>query len=376
MNSLDFGRQLRLFRLQTNDPTTKRPLTQQKLGELLGIEIGRRSAYTGAAVSDWERGESRIDADDRLLLVRLVKILNQYRGIKTPGGANLLLESGNFRALNMQEREMIFPDETDEDDPPAPVQNSLNTQFLFENLNFISPVEYAAILEKAKQGPSPYLPRMIVALTKRFTDGISTVRVLRGILWIWIWLITYYLISPSLNWYLLDSTNTFLYMVLYATGACIIPLFIAVMTNTKNNAFWMEHEMHNSIMLRLYVYQGAYVGFHVGYFLIIPISLLQVQLGLGTSAVLEVVKVFIPLWIGYASSHLIPFNLWLAYHRLNIKDGGIFFVFTLVPFFWAWFFLEFHDTFFSPFVGIIVFLTSLTIAVMAQMMKIGKKKPS
>jgi hypothetical protein len=36
-------------------------------------------------------------------LISLVKILKQHGGIRIPGEANLLLEAGNFRALNQYE---------------------------------------------------------------------------------------------------------------------------------------------------------------------------------------------------------------------------------------------------------------------------------
>ncbi len=77
--------------------------------------------YTGAAVSDWEHGKSKIDASHRLVLTSLIKILKRHGGIKTLADANLLLESGNYRPLNDSEKKEIFPEgvyQVSSSDPP------------------------------------------------------------------------------------------------------------------------------------------------------------------------------------------------------------------------------------------------------------------
>ena len=48
-----FGDLLRKHRRRTQDPLKGGPLTQVRLGELLGHYLGG-AGYTGAAVSDWE----------------------------------------------------------------------------------------------------------------------------------------------------------------------------------------------------------------------------------------------------------------------------------------------------------------------------------
>ncbi len=363
---MEFGKRLRFFRLQSIDPKTQKPLTQQKLGELLGLEM-EDYGFSGAAVSDWERGKSRIDASYRMVLLSLVKILNQYGGIKTYADAITLLESGNYRALNPQEAEKIFPRENIEGSNPPP--NSSNAHFLLGSLNFISPAEYQAVLEESKKGPPPSWPRMAVSVVNKIASKISASHALKAIVWIWIWLLSHFLLAPSLQWQALNTEENVYCMVLYTAGALALPPLIAALTNTKDNAFWMEKKMHSSTALRLYVHQGAYVGFHVGYFIAFGVTSIQVLAGLSAIPWIEMIKTIIPIIMGYTSAQLVPYNLWLAHRRLDIRDGGIFFIFALLGPLWALFFLEFHEIFSNPLMRALAILLAVTILVIAQTIK-------
>ncbi len=103
----DFGQYLRLFRRQSRDPERGGLLTQERLGELIGLILGD-SGYSGAAVSDWERGKSKIHQDDRAVLTAIIQVLHQCGGIQTVEESSNMLRSGNYRALNESEREQIF----------------------------------------------------------------------------------------------------------------------------------------------------------------------------------------------------------------------------------------------------------------------------
>src|SRR5690242_10267000 len=95
----EFGKQLRKFRHRCNDPSSPHgSLTQEKFGELLGEKLG--IGYTGSAISDWERGKTKIHAEDRLVLIAIVQVLHEQGGIKGIEEANQLLASGNFRDLD------------------------------------------------------------------------------------------------------------------------------------------------------------------------------------------------------------------------------------------------------------------------------------
>ena len=111
---------------------------------------------SGATVSDWERNKSSINVNDRLVLINVVKILKECGGIKTLTDANLLLETGNYRALNEAERNDVFPSETHEDSSPrSSNQETSSINFLTGNILFNSQKEFQQILDEAKEGPPP-----------------------------------------------------------------------------------------------------------------------------------------------------------------------------------------------------------------------------
>src|SRR5215207_3267886 len=88
----NFGKQLREFRHQCDD--NKSPhgrLTQEKFGELVGQELG--ISYSGAAVSDWERGVSKIHADQRLVLISILRVLVQWGGNQHSHGSQSIIGS-------------------------------------------------------------------------------------------------------------------------------------------------------------------------------------------------------------------------------------------------------------------------------------------
>jgi hypothetical protein len=110
-----FGQLLRHYRRQSTDPVRGGLLTQSRLGELLGEELGHMG-YSGAAISDWERDKSKIHADDRHLLVALARVLVHCGAVQTAVEVNHWLETGNYRALDAVESADLFA--LDSSSPP------------------------------------------------------------------------------------------------------------------------------------------------------------------------------------------------------------------------------------------------------------------
>lgn len=118
-----FGQTLRLYRKRCSDPLRGAALTQERLGELLGEILGD-AGYSGAAVSEWERDKSKIDEDNRPVLVGLVSILKRHGGLTSPDEANALLHAGNYRALNSSELAQLFPGSPQKSDAAWPAQQA------------------------------------------------------------------------------------------------------------------------------------------------------------------------------------------------------------------------------------------------------------
>lgn len=136
-----FGQLLRQYRRQCADPLRGGMLTQARLGELLGDELGH-AGYSGAAVSDWERDKSKIHADDRPVLVALTAVLHHCGGLETVDAANSFLTAGNYRALDDSELADLFPTTV-----TSPVAPSVNHSVSWPQ----RPAKLQILLEKVEQ---------------------------------------------------------------------------------------------------------------------------------------------------------------------------------------------------------------------------------
>jgi hypothetical protein len=363
----DFGKLLRSFRKRCIDPDNPdHKLTQEKLGEIIGREINTHG-YSGAAVSDWERGKSKIHADERLVLAALIKILHQQGGIETLLDANQLLEAGNYRTLDDDEKQKIFGEISDEinTEPPTSKQNT-STRSLFllllENLFSISEDEYQKLITKVEDGPRPVWPRLLAAFMRKASENWSLS--LADINWIWVWLLAWWLVVPSLRWPFENRQYSVIAMQMYIAGTLIIPLLIGLLVNTKDNEYWKQQSSANSKLVRLYTYQGAAIGFNVGYFFVFPLVLIRYYLQLRSSIWLEIAAVTLGLILGNMAARVVPHNLWRAYERLTLADGWIFFIVAFIGPIWGLFFLEYYSILLSPVSGIFTILLALTAVVL------------
>lgn len=105
---ITFGKLLRQFRKQSRDPETQKPLTQERLTDLLAEETGLQGV-TYATISNWERDRYQIQKDDRQTLVGLIDVLHRSGGLLSLHTANMWLMTGNYRPLNRTEIEQVNP---------------------------------------------------------------------------------------------------------------------------------------------------------------------------------------------------------------------------------------------------------------------------
>ncbi len=361
-----FGSRLRVFRLQSKSAQTGKPLSQQELGELLQAEFGVR--FSGAAVSDWERGKSKIHADDRLLLTSLIKLLREHGGIESLDEANELLEAGNYRALKLDEIQRVFPAVSAElqDSPPLTSSTGENA---FASLG----EKWADLLDKAREGPPPAWPRVVAALMRGFSDRLSAFGALRILIFLWLWLLTRALIMPSLRWPFAGQETMLLAVGLYCAGTMTLPALIGLLADTKKNKFWQKAQLSNSPALRLYTHQGAFIGFHLGYFAAFLAALIQNFLRLPSTAWWEWMLMLAPLIMGYTGARVVPYNLWRAFGRLSLRDGGVFFIFILLGPLWGFFLLQSFSLLTSPF-GLLIALFALTLLAGGMAWRAWKKR--
>lgn len=152
------------------------------------------------------------------------------------------------------------------------------------------------------------------------------------------------LIMPSLRWPFAEREILLRAVAVYGGGTLILPALIGLLAETRNNPFWRETQLSRSPILRLYTYQGAFIGFHLGYFAAFLVVLIQNFLRLPSTAWVEWLLALTPLIMGHIGARVVPYNLRRAFGRLDLRDGALFFVFVLLGPAWGFFLAEF-----SPF---------------------------
>jgi hypothetical protein len=371
----DFGTLLRTIRNHCTDPDSpERRLSQERLGELLGRELGMRGGFSGAAVSDWERGKSKIHADNRTVLISLLIVLCKGGGIKTTAEANELLEAGNYRSLNSAEFEKVFPEIREPaDSRPQQAGFKKFATFPVEKPLFVSGEELRTSLLKAREGPEPAWPRLVVAILRLFLDRWTVLHSLKALLWFWVWLFAWGSMAPSLHWPFSSHAEAVSAMRLYVGGTLAIPPIMGLLTDTKNNAFWRQHNLATAAVTRLYTHQGAFIGFHLGYFTAFVTSLLRYYLHYHATIWFDLTAMLFPLVVGYMGARLVPYNLWQAYGRLNLADGEVFFFFVIFGPLWGFLFLEIYPYLINPLFGTIIILLTVTTLVILMAWQYSRK---
>ncbi|MGD8456997.1 MAG: hypothetical protein PVF83_11470 [Anaerolineales bacterium] len=361
-----FGDLLRYFRRQCKDPVRGGMLTQERLGELIGLELGD-AGYTGGAIGEWERDKSKISQDNYSVLVALVKVLVKCGGIRTPADADELLVTGNYRPLNETERIAIFG-MADSSKQLTPESGTLQRVILspFKELQFRLQDEWqyiAGLLEK----PTPHLSTVFWDWLGHLGERVSIERGLRSVIWVSVCLLTWALVFPIMRWPFAGEPQTELAVYAYIAGSLVLPLIIGGLSRTIDSDYWKQQGLAQLPELRLYTHQGAFIGFHLGFTAIFFARLFLHYLALIRFPhwVEGVAAIFI-LWVSYSVARQVPFNLWRAYRRLRLRDGAVFFIFVFFgPVFGAFFF-KFHDIFLSLKLGLPLIITAVLTLLILQ----------
>ena len=361
-----FGELLRYYRERCADPDRlKGKLTQARLGEFLGAVLGLQSGYTAAAVSEWERGKSRIAADNRLVLTALIEVLKRRGGLRSLNEADTFLLAGKYSPLDDDERRRIFPEGLP-DKPEAPSRGDLEDQwrlivmFLGE-LIFRPSEELRAVVTSASEGPLPAWPRILLALLGWPMKNWSGAGVLGALAWVVVWLLTWAVTFPVLRWPFADRQQALIAVAWYVAGAFILPLFVGTLTRTKDDEFWNRLKLDHRL-LRLFTHIGAMLGFHLAYMSIFALALFGHYLGLSrTPRWLDGVGAIWPVLLAYASARQLPFNYWRAFGKLEFteSDLAMLLAYGLFGPVWGALFFATYDWLLSPVAGGILILSAV-----------------
>lgn len=368
-----FGELIRYYRRQSRDPQRGGRLTQERLGALVGEHLGTQG-YTGAAVSEWELGKSKIHKDDRRLLLSLLKAFLAGQGLHSETEANTFLLAGNYRPLNEEEHRQLFPLASREP-PPPPERNRLEVVMSFLGAIVFYPSDQlqSALAEVSVEGPPPRWPRFLWAILSLPFQNWSSGDTLQAVFWLVAWLLTWGFALQMITWPFASVDEARAALVLYSGASLVAPLLVGALTRTRQDPFWQDHPEAPAWMLRLYTHQGAGIGFHLGMMAVFAAALAAYYTGLyprmhGLAGVAAVV----PVALGYAAARQVPFNLWRAFGRLRPGDGGIFFVFVFFGPLWSVFFYSYYSLLLSPLTGALLILGA--IAGLAALMSLQKRK--
>jgi hypothetical protein len=382
----EFGNLLSYYRGKSVDPNRGKPLTQERLAELL--ERVARVQYAGATISNWERGASRINANDRDILVGLIRVFYDCHALRSADEANLLLATGNYRHLNEAEMQQVFGNGRSSRHvwagtaaAPAARNGSgvTSDQVLLESLKELlaHPIErlYFALRPEPAPAPQPTWSNVVeTVLTKLFRYW-TPASLLWAVAWITVWLSTWALTFPLLRWSGDNQYQLHRAAISYASGALFLPLLISLLVyQARNRNLWPE-QSRGRVPLPFFTCLGAMAGFHMAYTLLFTGRLLAYHLDFAPATVrLELLAAALPVLLAFTAAQQLPFHFRRAFGTLEVTTGdqAIFTVlFLFAPFLAAALALAYHWLFLPH---IMVPLVLATISLMALLAR-SKRRP-
>lgn len=331
-----FGDLLRQFRRQSLDRRSGRPLTQQRLAELLEQTTG--ISYTSGAISEWERNRSQINKDDRRVLLGLVIVLHECGGIGDRSAADRLLAAGNYRRLDALEAEQVNSNWLEPgDDPPDPGEPNpfrIVVQVLIEWLE--NPWEQLRSMVAASNGGAPPdSTDLAVLLLRRFFAGWTPWRVIYWSATFLATLAIWHFMPPLLDW---SRDPTIITGGGYIAVGLLGPALVAALEWQTDRDHQLWHGARRTRHGWRYVFSlmGALTGYHAtaAVLLLFSVVLFDVRgvalgtAGWGVRLLLAVLLVF----MARVGARQIPRNMQLAYGDLQFTDGDL----ALLVAFTAW----------------------------------------
>lgn len=164
-----FGKMLRFYRGQTADRKTGKPLSQEKLADRISMKTGL--AITRNTVGNWEHGKVYLHPQkDRFILIAIIVVLLTYKGIETLAEADQLLEAGDYRALDDNEKAAINPAWLPATPEPRAELTSYKTHGAHPgetppidlNIRAKEPLPVVLLTPKSGPGSAPPVPSLVV----------------------------------------------------------------------------------------------------------------------------------------------------------------------------------------------------------------------
>lgn len=354
-----FGNELKKFHHRAIDPNTNKSITLERLAILLSEKSGIH--YSLVTVNNWERGKSKIRADDRKTLVGLIQILHKFGGIESFEEAETLLEKGEYRGLTPEEIRDVFGEVISaQSSSSSAFRGDLQPEFPNEILDISKLIREIRSLF-AIRADSPAKTTLILDGLGKLTGRLRWEHALWAIFWFVVVWLTYLPAFPMLQWPFPNAEEASLRVLLFVGSSIIIPLLVGAGTRTKNNLYWKPKIPRNSLSLRLFTYQGAFIGFDIGYIVVFIVKLLAYYAGREQQSTLwlDLLASSAIVYLAHLAAVQVPYNLWRAYRELDVKAWAVFFVFVPFGTLFGAFFLNAYPVLLSPILGLPIILVSV-----------------
>jgi transcriptional regulator with XRE-family HTH domain len=370
-----FGNLLSYYRGKSVDPQRGKPLTQERLAELLEQVSGMQ--YTAATISNWERGASQISANDRDILVGVVQVFYECRSLYSLDEANRLLAAGHYRHLNETEMGQVFGGS----EPEGPARNGREPATMGEDAAAVTPAQVltaslkqllahpAASLHaalQANQNPTVYptWSNVVETVLTRVFRGWTAATVLWSVAWITLWLATWAATFPLLRWSGENQHQLRLAAMSYTLGALLLPLFIGLLLyQQRDRAFWQEQAV-GRFALPFFTCLGAIAGFHLAYGLLFAGRLAGYHLDVAAVPLhLELLAAVAPVLLAFTAAQQLPFHCLRAFGAVQFTTGdqAIFALLFLFAPLWAGALVLVYELLFLPHVTVPLVLATISL---------------
>lgn len=360
----EFGKRLRHYREQCADRQSgKDRLSQARLGELLGQELGLMTSIPFQTISRWENGRPTIQASDRRMQLALIRVLHANGGIRSIEEGDDLLRAGNFLGLRPEEAQSLWPPGSNGQGGSGAGASAVHSDAAAADHPAWTAGRLMAHLRRTWEawktrygsGPPPDWPAVLLGQPGSFRP--SPRSALTALLWMTVWFLTWWALFPLMRWPWAEAGAADLAAWGFGAGMMGLPVVIAGLAHPWRDGAWQERPGVRPAVVGLYALQGAWIGYQIGGLGLFAGALVGYHLGLPrVGPVLEQIGAVIPLVLGYAAARRLPHDLWRAFGRLRLADGTVAFVCALLGPAWAVFFLATAPELLKPFWGALILL--------------------
>ncbi|GAB4579468.1 MAG: hypothetical protein Fur0022_22060 [Anaerolineales bacterium] len=363
-----FGTLLRAYRLRAKVGVSGKFLTQAELAEYLDTLAGL-PGYGGELVSYWETGKRK--PPPRRIIVGLLQVLKEFEGVHSVVEANELLISADYRPLDEHERqgmgfmenavtERVSVQESPPTSPPPPEDlTKTPTHIWYKPLNALF------LWSEADAHARSSWAGMLIWSFRAITDRITPKLFL--IMWgiVALWGGTAWLITPLLQWPLMDPNQRLSACGQFAIATLVIPFLVGLFTQPDTALLKQDLPARRRVLFFLKL-AGSYAGFcsfALSLFLLALTVYYLTQTSLPAWTLWGLAG--IPLLFAHVGARRIPadrFKMYGEIPQMHAADRLVLVTYPLIGTVFAWYVYLFYDVFSNRVFGLVLWIAIAVVA--------------